>query len=114
MYNTDKLKYERLTALWTLILCLKDKFLMWHKRDYLMGNCLDCSLQLLRVCPLELNFVKIIKWKSIGYKTVGTTEKGNPRKASMLDYHVTLPHELIENLKPKLGAFVLYNYITSW
>jgi hypothetical protein len=32
MCNAHKLKYERLTALWTSILCPKDEFSMWHKR----------------------------------------------------------------------------------
>ena len=114
MCDAHKLKYERLTALWTSILCPIDEFSMWHKRDCLMGNCVDCGLQLLRVCPLELSSEKMVKWKSIGYKTVGTTEEGNPRKASMLEYRETVPRELIEYLKPKLRAFVLHNYIASW
>ena len=42
--NAHKLKYERLTTLWTLILCLIDELSMWHKRDCLMGNCLDCGM----------------------------------------------------------------------
>jgi hypothetical protein len=45
---------------------------------------------------------------------VGTTEEGNPCKAATLEYRETKPSELFEYLKPKLQAFVLYNYIASW
>jgi hypothetical protein len=30
---------------------------------------------------------KLVKWKTIGYKVVGTTDKGNPKKAATLEYH---------------------------
>ena len=79
-----------------------------------MRNCLDCGLQLLQVCPLELSSEKMVKWQSIDYKTIGTIEEGNPRKASVLEYRKTLSCELIEYLKPKLRAFVLHNYIALW
>jgi hypothetical protein len=38
-----------------------------------MGTCPDCGLQLLRICPLELISEKLVKWKSIEYKIIGTT-----------------------------------------
>jgi hypothetical protein len=70
--------YQRLTNLWESILCEKEDMCMWHKRDCLMGNCIDCGIELLRVCPLELASEKKIKWKTIGYKVVGTTDEGHP------------------------------------
>jgi hypothetical protein len=87
---------------------------MWHKWHCLMGTCTDCGLELLKVCPLELGSNKLMKSKCIGYKVVGTTEDGVPRKAVILEYQETLARELVEYLKPKLIAFVLHNYVASW
>jgi hypothetical protein len=81
--------------------CKKENFSMWHKRDCLLGKCLDCGVKLLWICPLEPTFEKLIKWKSIGYKVVGTTDEGNPRKASTLEYRETIPSELFDYLKSK-------------
>ena len=100
--------YERLTNLWTSILCQKEELSMWHKRDCLIGKCVDCGIHLLRICPQEMTSEQIVKWKSIGYKVVGTTEEGTPRKAATLEY------KEINYLKPKLQAFVLHNYVASW
>jgi hypothetical protein len=55
-----------------------------------------------------------VKWKSIGYKLVGTTEDGNPKKAVTKEYRESPPRELIAYLKPKLQTFVLHNYIATW
>jgi hypothetical protein len=79
-----------------------------------MGTYPDCGLQLFRICPSELTSEKLVKWKSIGYKIIGTTKEGNPRKVSTLEYRETTPCEFIEYVKPKLTAFVLHNYVASW
>jgi hypothetical protein len=105
--------YERLTNLWISILCKKDDLSIWHNQDCLLGKCQDCSVKLLRVCPIELTFEQLVKWKHIGYKVVETMEEGNPHKAATLEYRETKPSELFEYLKPKLQAFVLHNYIAS-
>jgi Zn ribbon nucleic-acid-binding protein len=86
---------------------------MWHKRSCLLGECVECGVNLLRVCPSKMSSEKLVKWKSIGYKVVGTIDKGNQSKASTLEYRETTPHELIQYLKPKLQAFVLHNNVAS-
>lgn len=106
--------YQRLTNLWESILCKKDDMCMWHKRDCLMGNCADCGIELLRVCPLELASEKKMKWKTIGFKVVGTTDEGHPRKAATLEYRETVPREFHDHLKSKLMSFVLHNFVASW
>jgi hypothetical protein len=112
--NVHRETFGRLTNLWTSILCEKGELSMWHKRSCLLGECVECGVNLLRVCPFEMSSVNLVKWKSIGYKVVGTTEEGNQRKASTLEYRETTPCELIEYLKPRLQAFVLHNYVASW
>ena len=112
--NAHREVYERLTNLWSSILCEKIKFSAWHRRACLLGECLDCGLQLLRVCPLEESTDQLVKWKSIGYKVVGTTADGNPKKVVTMEYRESPPRELIAYLKSKLQAFVLQNYIATW
>jgi hypothetical protein len=69
--------FERLMNLWTSILCEKGKLSIWHKHDYLLGECIQCGVKLLRVCPFEISTKKLMKWKSFGYKVVGTIQEGN-------------------------------------
>jgi hypothetical protein len=114
MCNSHREVYNRLSNLWTSILCEKPELSMWQKRHCLMGTCADYGLELLKLCQLELGSDKLVKWKRIRYKVFGTTEDGVPRKAVTLEYQESLACELVEYLKPKLTAFVLHNYVASW
>jgi hypothetical protein len=87
---------------------------MWHKAVCLRGTCADCGVKLLRVCPFEMTSEKLVKWKTIGYKVVGTTDERNPKKAATVEYHESPSQELILYLKSKLQSFVLHNYVVSW
>jgi hypothetical protein len=62
-------------------------------------------MSLLKVCQQELTSETFIKWKSIGYKVVGTTNEGNPRKASTLQYRKIPACEFFQYLWPKLEYF---------
>jgi hypothetical protein len=93
--NAHREIFERLMNQWTSILCEKGELSMWHKCSCLLGECVECGVNLLRVCPSEMSSEKLVKWKSIGYKVVGTTEEGNQRKALTLEYQETTPRELI-------------------
>ena len=48
---------------------------MWHKAACLRGTCADSGMKLLPVCPFEMTSAKVVKWKTIGYKVVGTMEE---------------------------------------
>ena len=106
--------YSSLTSLWESILCKKDDFQMWHKRECLLGECQSCGIKLLKICPWELNSDVLVKWKSIGSEIVGYNEDGLPKKAPSVQYRETKPTELFEYLKPRLTAFVVHNYIATW
>ena len=84
--NAHREVYERLTNLSLSILCEKVEFFAWHCRACLLGECLDCGLQLLRICSLEESTDQLVKWKSIGYKVVGTIADGNPKKVVTMEY----------------------------
>jgi hypothetical protein len=53
--------FARLTNLWTSVVCPKDDFSMWYKRDCFLGKCIDCGVKLLWICPLELRSEKVVK-----------------------------------------------------
>lgn len=112
--SANTMIYGRLTNLWESILCVKDEYQMWHKRECLLGECLSCGLQLLKICPHEKTSEKLVKWKSIGSEIVGYSEEGLPKKAPCVQHRETKPIELFEYLEPRLKSFVVHNYIATW
>jgi hypothetical protein len=102
MCNAHDLAYEQLSNLWISTLCKKLELSMWYKAVCLRGMCADCGVKLLRVCSFEMTSEKLVKWKTIGYKVVGTTNEGNPKKAATMEYRESPPWELILYLKSKL------------
>jgi hypothetical protein len=106
--------YNSLSSLWESILCAKEDYQMFHRRDCLLGECASCGIQLLKTCPLELSSEKLVKWKSIGSEVVGYTEEGLPKKAPAVQYRLTKASELFQYLKPRLEAFLVHNYIATW
>jgi YesN/AraC family two-component response regulator len=43
----------------------------------------------LKIFPEELQFDKLINWKSIGYEMVGKANDGKEKKAQKVEYHET-------------------------
>lgn len=105
--------YGRMTQLWSSVLCDKEEFACWHRRECLLGDCSHCGVDTLKICPIEANSDRMIKWKSIGQEVVGYTEEGKEKKAACVEYHETQPHALIDYLKPCLKTFILHNYFAS-
>jgi hypothetical protein len=48
---------------------IRGSFDVWHKLDYLMGDCTQCGFHLLSLCPLELSDSNTfcLKWKCLKY-----------------------------------------------
>jgi ferredoxin-like protein FixX len=44
---------QGVTKLWEDRVCPKGDFEKWHKLDYLMGECVECGVGKLAVCPNE-------------------------------------------------------------
>jgi hypothetical protein len=79
-----------------------------------MGDCNNCGVHTLKLCPLELETTTIIHWWSIGFEVVGHNEDGRDRKVFKVEYHNTHPSELFAYLKPCLRAFLFHNFIFRW
>jgi hypothetical protein len=52
-YDVHLSQFCGVIALWTSILCSKGELDMFHKRVCLMGECLDCGVEKLKLCPSE-------------------------------------------------------------
>lgn len=51
----------------------------WHHIRCLRGECSNCGIKKLRICPLEVSDdlpIAHVKWKTFGYETVGVNKKG--------------------------------------
>lgn len=68
------------------------------KKKCFVGSCAYHGLQLVQVCALELPIDKMLKWKSIVYKAIGTTFEGIVIKTYILEHRWTIPHEVIQNI----------------
>ena len=106
--------YERLTHLWSSVLCQKSEFDRWYKRECLLGECINCGVQNLRICPSEVSSEKLVKWKRTGYEIIGVGEDGKPKKAIKVIYCETKPVELIDYCKSKIADFIVHNFFASW
>jgi len=46
-----------------LVLCEKSYGEDWHKRAFLMGDCISCGIETLKVCPIEeTKSIKTVQW----------------------------------------------------
>jgi hypothetical protein len=63
--------YESFSGLWSFVLCPISPNSLWHKRECLLGECSRCGVNVLNICPLELQSDHLVKWKSIGYEIIG-------------------------------------------
>jgi hypothetical protein len=95
------------------ILCEKPPLPPWHAKRCPEGECLECGVTTFKVCPRELQYDKLIEWKSVRYE-VGKIDEGRNKKDQKLEYHLTLPRELLKYLYPCLKEFVLHNYVSRW
>jgi len=83
---------------------------MWYKWDCLLGDCLNCGIQNLRICPCEVSSDKLVNWKCTGYENISVGEDGKPKKAIKITYCETKPSKLIDYIKPKLSQFIVHNF----
>lgn len=87
--STNLVIFTCLTTLWTSILCSKLVLSLWHAKNCLQGDYLECGINFLKICPKELQFDRLINWKNIGFKMVGKIYDGKDKKAQKVEYHET-------------------------
>lgn len=109
--------YKRITLLWEACLCLKSEFDEWHKLSCIMGDCENCGVDTLKLCPQELSEAEEpkLRWKQFSYVQIGMDrETGKPKKRLQEVYQETSPVQFINYMKPKVEAFIKHNFIANW
>jgi len=81
-----------------------------------MGNCDDCGVKLLNLCPLEMSTEggTTITWKCFEKFEVGVTSTGEVRKRLSEVHKDTKPGIFIRYLQSKVKVFVKHNFIANW
>jgi len=65
-------KYNRISDLWCSILCAKPEYSEFHRRECLLGACLNCGAHKLKVCPREVVETNLlVQWRRITKVVVG-------------------------------------------
>ena len=107
--------YHGLTAISEAVLCPKPTNTTWHSKDCLFGDCLNCGVDILPLCPIEEDGLSqtTVRWKHYEMQSI-TTRKGLQRKKLQLIYKDTTSHELVQYLKPKLQFFVRHSFVAKW
>ena len=78
--------YESFSGFWSLVLYPIGPRCLWHNRECLLGECLHCGVDTLKICPLELECTQLVPWKSIGYEIIGQGEDGREKKSPKVMY----------------------------
>ena len=96
-------------------MCPKANTYRWHARECVFGECNNCGVDFLPVCPIEEegSSSKLIKWKHFSMETI-TTRKGYEKKKLQLVYEETTSDKLVSYLKPKLQAFARHSFVAKW
>ena len=79
-----------------------------------MGDCDNCGISKLAICPLESAASTTVTWKCFENEVIGHTPEGKPRKRIVEAYRETSPIVFFEYLKSKLPQFVRHNFIARW
>ena len=70
------------THLWQSYVCVKGEMDLWHKRQCLLGECVDCSVQkklLFYLSEVDEANIKVVSWRRLNACKWEETMKANPR-----------------------------------
>jgi hypothetical protein len=81
------------------------------RKNALLENYVQCGVHKLALCPTELTFTTLVKWRSIGNEVVGIAKDGGLKKMPKVLYHDTLARDLVKYMKLKLKKFLIHNFI---
>jgi hypothetical protein len=65
------------------------------------------------MCPTNISFKKLVKWRSTSYDVVGDTFNGKEKKVPKVFYHDTPPRKLVSYLKMGLQFVVTHNFVSK-
>lgn len=108
--------YQRVSALWTECVCPVSELEQWHQKPCLMGDCPDCGVKLLKLCPFELSSGGgvTVAWKCFENLEVGSTSNGEVRKRITEVHKQTEPGVFVRYLQSKVKVFIKHNFVASW
>jgi hypothetical protein len=88
--------------------------MQWHKCECLLGECDKCGVNVLSLCPKEIEGFddQVVTWKQFSFQQT-MSMVGKPKKKLTL-IHKSIVNELIACLKPKLQYFVHHNFVANW
>jgi hypothetical protein len=109
--SSESLKYTK------AVFVVRESFDVWHKLDYLMGDCTQCGFHLLSLCPLELSDSNTfcLKWKCFEYYQVGVDAKmGKPKKRLKEAFKETHVHVSLSYMEKTVTTFITHNFKARW
>ena len=106
--------YTGTTSLSQEIVCSKSEDVQWNALSCVMGDCDNCGISKLAICPLESAASTTVTWKCFENEVIGHTPEGKPRKRIVEAYKETSAIVFFEYLKSKLPQFVRHNFIARW
>jgi hypothetical protein len=100
--------YESFTVFWSYVLCPISPNCLWHKRDYLLGECRSCGIDSLNIVQLSFYLISVSRGNQLVMRLLEwektTGRRSRPKSCTMKPCQ----------RKPKLKAFICQNYFTQW
>ncbi len=116
MCSTPSKVYKGITQLQQDYVCGKGEFEEWHKCECLLGECHNCGVDKLPLCPNEVigNSNYKVSWRCFEIGVVRQSKDGQPRKRIREVFKETSTTKFLTYLKLNLQKFIKHNFVVSW
>jgi len=78
--------FRGVATMWTSVVCSKGDLDIFPRRVCLMGQCPDCGVEKLQLCPNEIATERYVQLWCIGYVAVGKNSNGQNKKVLRVEY----------------------------
>lgn len=113
--HADLSHFTGLTDMWHSVVCpvTADG---WHAQKCLKGECDLCGVEMLHICPreMETDLPLMVQWHNFEMVVHGRTRSGKENKVPRMMYQTTRAPVFITYLAEKLRPFIFHNYIAKW
>ena len=113
--HADLCHFTGVTDMWHSVLCpVKEDG--WHARKCIKGECDFCGVDMLQLCPREMDdsIPLMVQWHNFEKVVHGRTRAGKENKVLRMMYQSTAAPIFVDYLKQKLSNFIIHNYIAKW
>ena len=113
--HADLTHFTGLTDMWHSVLCPVEAD-GWHSPKCIKGTCDICGVDMLQLCPRELDAESplMVQWHNFQMVVHGRTRAGKENKVLRMMYQTTPAPVYLEYVTEKLRAFIVHNYIAKW